>query len=160
MTGKKLVDTILVALTLLTTLGVLGLFYFTEKMYKKPPIDEVKEKEALMKQTDEKATPELFKLETMVFSLIPKDSQKVQRMRYLEIEVHLVLFEAEDKEMLKNNLPVVQDRIMEISSKMGPEELSTLSGKILLENRIKTEINQKLNKPVVKTIYFSRYIVQ
>ncbi len=160
MTGKKLVDTILVALTLLTTLGVLGLFYFTEKMYKKPPIDEAKEKEALMKQTDEKATPELFKLETMVFSLIPKDNQKVQRMRYLEIEVHLVLFEAEDKEMLKNNLPVVQDRIMEISSKMGPEELSTLSGKILLENRIKTEINQKLNKPVVKTIYFSRYIVQ
>lgn len=160
MTGKKLVDTILVALTLLTTLGVLGLFYFTEKMYKKPPIDEAKEKEALMKQTDEKATPELFKLETMVFSLIPKDNQKVQRMRYLEIEVHLVLFEAEDKEMLKNNLPIVQDRIMEISSKMGPEELSTLSGKILLENRIKTEINQKLNKPVVKTIYFSRYIVQ
>lgn len=160
MTGKKLVDTILVALTLLTTLGVLGLFYFTEKMYKKPPIDEAKEKEALMKQTDEKATPELFKLETMVFSLIPKDNQKVQRMRYLEIEVHLVLFEAEDKEMLKNNLPVVQDRIMEISSKMGPEELSTLSGKILLENRIKTEVNQKLNKPVVKTIYFSRYIVQ
>lgn len=160
MTGKKLVDTILVALTLLTTLGVLGLFYFTEKMYKKPPIDEAKEKEALMKQTDEKATPELFKLETMVFSLVPKDTQKVQRMRYLEIEVHLVLFESEDKELLKNNLPIVQDRIMEISSKMGPEELSTLSGKILLENRIKTEINQKLNKPVVKTIYFSRYIVQ
>lgn len=160
MTGKKLVDTILVALTLLTTLGVLGLFYFTEKMYKKPPIDEAKEKEALMKQTDEKAVPELFKLEPMVFSLIPRDNQKVQRMRYLEIEVHLVLFESEDKEMLKNNLPIVQDRIMEISSKMGPDELSTLSGKILLENRIKTEINQKLNKPVVKTIYFSRYIVQ
>jgi flagellar basal body-associated protein FliL len=43
---------------------------------------------------------------------------------------------------------------------MGPEELSTLSGKILLEDRLKREINKALNKTVVRSIFFPRYIVQ
>ncbi len=160
MTGKKLIDTILIGVMLLTTLGVIGLFYYTEKVYKKPPIDENKEKEALMKESAEKSVPELFKLEPMVFSLIPKEKTKILRMRYLELEIHLVLFEASDKEFMKENLPIVQDKVMDIASKMSPDELSTLSGKILLENRIKTDVNQKLGKPTIKSIFFSRYIVQ
>ncbi len=160
MTGKKLIDTILIGLSLLTTLAIAGLFYYTEKMYKKPPIDEAKEKEALMNQTNEKAAPELFKMESMVFSLTPKDPTKILRMRYLEIEVHFVVFEASDKELLKEKLPIAQDSIIEIASKMLPEDLASLSGKILLENRIKTKINEKIGKPTVKSIFFSRYIVQ
>lgn len=160
MTGKKLIDTILIGLSLLTTLAIAGLFYYTEKMYKKPPIDEAREKEALMSQTNEKATPDLFKMESMVFSLTPKDPSKILRMRYLEIEVHLVVFEASDKEMLKEKLPIVQDSIIQIASKMTPEDLASLSGKILLENRIKNMVNEKLGKPTVKSIFFSRYIVQ
>ncbi len=160
MTGKKLVDTILVALMLLATLGTLGLFYYTEKVFKKPPIDEAKEKEALMKSAAEKTIPDLFKLEPMLMSLIPKDPKLTLRMRYLELEVYLVLFETEDKEFLKENLPIVQDRIMDIASKMTPEELSTLSGKILLENRIKTELNTKFGRSIIKSIFFAKYVVQ
>lgn len=160
MTGKKLIDTILIALSLLTTLAIAGLFYYTEKMYKKPPIDEAKEKEALMNHTNEKATPELFKMESMVFSLTPKDPTKILRMRYLEIEVHLVVFEAGDKEVLKEKMPIVQDSVIQIASKMSPEDLASLSGKILLENRIKNMVNEKIGKPTVKSIFFSRYIVQ
>ncbi len=160
MLGKKLVDTILTLVSLLTTLGVLGLFYYTEKMYKKPRIDEAKEKETLFQKKDDKDLPELFKMDTMVFSLIPKDQKNLLRMRYLEVEVHLVLFEKEAKDFLKANLPIVQDRIMDIASHMGADELKTLSGKILLENRIKTELNAKFGKPTIKGIFFSKYIVQ
>lgn len=160
MTGKKLIDTILIALSLLTTLAIVGLFYYTEKMFKKPPIDEVKEKAALMQESAEKRTPELFKMESMVFSLTPKDPTKILRMRYLEIEVHLVVFEAADKEILKTKLPIVQDSVIQIASQMPPEELASLSGKILLENRIKNMVNEKIGKPTVKSIFFSRYIVQ
>ena len=61
---------------------------------------------------------------------------------------------------MKVNLPVVQDRIIDITSKMGPDELNSLSGKILLEDRLKREINKTMKKPMVKNIYFASFIVQ
>jgi len=81
-------------------------------------------------------------------------------MRWLEVEMHLVLFEAADLELMKANLPVVQDRIIDITSKMGPDELNSLSGKILLEDRLKREINKAMKQPVVKNIFFASFIVQ
>ena len=160
MTGKKLLDTILVGVMILATLTVAGLFYYTERMYKKPPIDENAEKAALMTSVDAKAIPTFFKVDKMTISLIPKNEAANSRMRWLEIEMHLVLFESNAQEEMKANLPIVQDRIIDIASKMGPDELNSLSGKILLEDRLKREINKALHKPTVKNIYFASFIVQ
>ena len=160
MTGKKLLDTILVGVMILATLTVAGLFYYTERMYKKPPIDENAEKAALMTSVDAKAIPTFFKVDKMTISLIPKNEAANSRMRWLEIEIHLVLFESKDLETMKTYLPLVQDRIIDITSKMGPDELNSLSGKILLEDRLKREINHSLNRPVVKNIFFASFIVQ
>ena len=160
MTGKKLIDMILLGIMTLTTLAVIGLFYYTEKVYKRPPIDEKKEREALLKEGNAKAIPAFFKLEKMTVSLVPKDPTGIQRMRYVELEIHLVLFKSEEAGIIKTYLSVVQDKIIIIASKMGADELNSLTGKILLEDRLKKEINKALNKSVVKSIFFSRYIVQ
>jgi flagellar FliL protein len=160
MTGKKMLDMILLALMTLTTLAVIGLFYYTEKIYKRPPIDEKKEREAFLKDNDPKALPAFYKLDKLTVSLVPKENNANQRMRYLELEIHLVLFKSEDAGIIKTYQPVVQDKIITISSKMGADELNSLTGKILLEDRLKKEINKSLGKPVVKSIFFSRYIVQ
>jgi len=160
MTGKKILDFILLGVMILATLAVVGLFYYTEKVYKRPPIDENAEKKALLTSVDAKAIPTFFKVDKMVISLIPKNEAANARMRWLEIEIHLVLFEAHDLDLMKVNLPMVQDRIIDITSKMGPDELNSLSGKILLEDRLKREINTNLKKPVVKNIYFASFIVQ
>lgn len=160
MTGKKLIDTILLAVMILATLAVVGLFYYTEKMYTKPPIDENAEKTALLNSVDARAMPTFFKVDKMTVSLVPRNETANSRMRWLEIEMHLVLFEAEDTELMKASLPIVQDRIIDITSKMGPEELNSLSGKILLEDRLKREINKAMKKPVVKNIFFASFIVQ
>lgn len=160
MTGKKLLDMILVGVMILATLAVVGLFYYTEKMYVKPPIDENAEKAALMTSVDAKAIPTFFKVDKMTISLIPKNETANSRMRWLEIEMHLVLFESNAQEEMKANLPIVQDRIIDIASKMGPDELNSLSGKIILEDRLKREINNALKKPTVKNIYFASFIVQ
>ena len=160
MTGKKLLDFILLGVMILATLAVVGLFYYTEKVYKRPPIDENAEKKALLTSVDAKAIPTFFKVDKMVISLIPKNESANSRMRWLEIEMHFVLFEAHDLDLMKVNLPMVQDKIIDITSKMGPDELNSLSGKILLEDRLKREINTKLKKPVVKNIYFASFIVQ
>ena len=160
MTGKKLIDTILLGVMLLATLAVVGLFYYTEKIYKKPLIDEAAEKAALLNSVEARGIPTFFKVDKMTVSLIPKNEAANSRMRWLEIEMHLVLFDAADLESMKTNLPLVQDRIIDISSKMGPDELNSLSGKILLEERLKREINKSLSHPVVKNIYFASFIVQ
>ncbi|NOT78524.1 MAG: hypothetical protein HOP07_05925 [Bacteriovoracaceae bacterium] len=160
MTGKKILDFILLGVMILATLAVTGLFYYTEKMYKRPPIDENAEKAALFSTVDAKAIPTFFKVEKMIVSLIPKNEAPNSRMRWLEIEIHLVLFESKDLETMKTYLPLVQDRIIDITSKMGPDELNSLSGKILLEDRLKREINHSLNRPVVKNIFFASFIVQ
>lgn len=160
MTGKKILDFILLGVMILATLAVTGLFYYTEKMYKRPPIDENAEKAALFSAVDAKAIPTFFKVEKMIVSLIPKNEAPNSRMRWLEIEIHLVLFEAKDLETMKAYLPLVQDRIIDITSKMGPDELNSLSGKILLEDRLKREINHSLSRPVVKNIFFASFIVQ
>jgi flagellar FliL protein len=160
MTGKKLLDMILLGVMMLATLAVVGLFYYTEKMYKKPPINEDAEKTALLTSVDAKAIPTFFKVDKMTISLIPANGSVNARMKYLELEMHLVLFEAGDLELMKASLPIVQDRIIEISSRMSPDELNSLSGKILLEDRLKREINKAMKKPVVKNIYFASFIVQ
>lgn len=151
---------ILLGVMILATLAVVGLFYYTEKMYKKPPIDEGAEKADLLTSVDTKGIPTFFKVDKMIVSLIPRNEAANSRMRWLEIEMHLVLFETSDLEEMKTNLPVVQDRIIDIASKMGPDELNSLSGKILLEDRLKREINKAMNRPVVKNIFFASFIVQ
>ncbi|MDO9183839.1 MAG: flagellar basal body-associated FliL family protein [Bacteriovorax sp.] len=160
MTGKKLVDMILLGVMMLTTFAVIGLFYYTEKIYKRPPINESKEREAFLKEGDPKALPAFYKLDKMTVSLVPKDATGSQRMRYVDLEIHLVMFKADDAGIIKTYLSVVQDKIITVASKMGAEELNSLTGKILLEDRLKKEINKALGKPVVKSIFFSRYIVQ
>lgn len=160
MTGKKILDMILLGLMLLSTFAVTGLFYYTEKVYKRPPINEEMEKAALMSSVETKSLPTFFKVDKLTISLTPHTAATNARMRWLELEVHLVLFESGDLEFVKRNLPVVQDRIIDVSSKMGPEELNTLSGKILLEDRLRREVNKALGTVVVKNIFFASYIVQ
>lgn len=155
-----MLDMILLGVMTLTTLAVIGLFYYTEKVYKRPPIDENKEKAAFLKENDPKALPAFYKLDKMTVSLVPKDPNANQRMRYVELEISLVLFKSEDAGIIKTYQSVVQDKIITIASKMGADELNSLTGKILLEDRLKKEINKSLGKPVIKSVFFSRYIVQ
>lgn len=151
---------ILLGVMLLSTIAVTGLFYYTEKVYKRPPIDENKEKAAFFEASDPKALPAFYKLDKMTVSLVPNDPNNSARMRYVEFEIHLVLFNSGDAGIIKTYLPLVQDKIIVIASKMGADELNSLTGKILLEDRLKKEINKSLGQPVVKSIFFSRYIVQ
>jgi flagellar basal body-associated protein FliL len=44
---------------------------------------------------------------------------------------------------------------------LDPDDLDSVTGKILLENKIKKQVNAKLGEPpVVKQIYFSGFVVQ
>ena len=160
MTGNKKVDTIIVLIMLLATLATAGVFTYTEMLHKAPVVSDEQQKQELMNSVGVNAIPQFFKVEKMVVSLIPRDDVTNARMRWLEIEMHLILFDPADETYLKDHIAIVKDRVIDIASKMGANELNSVSGKILLEDRLKREINKALLKPVVKNIFFTSFIVQ
>ena len=82
------------------------------------------------------------------------------RLRYLDVEMNILPFHNDQKELIKANEYIFKDVVIEIASKLEPDELDSLSGKILLENKIKKQVNTKLGQPVVKQIFFSGFVVQ
>ncbi len=168
MTGKKILDMILLLLMIVTTLAVIGLFYYIENVYKRPPINEDKEKKEFFSDSVAKTIPTLVPIPKTVISLIPSAPLPNLRLKYLEVELSLVLFESSDTGVIKTYEYVVLHNMIKIASEMGAMELNTLTGKMLFENRLKNEINKSLKKeinkehtkPIVKGIFFSSYIVQ
>jgi flagellar FliL protein len=74
--------------------------------------------------------------------------------------MNILPFHADQTELVKSYEHLIKDVLIEITSHLVPEELDTLSGKILLENKIKKQVNSKLGQPVIKQIYFSGFIIQ
>ena len=75
--------------------------------------------------------------------------------------MNILPFREDQKALIKQNEPIIKDVVIEIASQYEPDDLNSLTGKILLETRIKNQVNAKLgNSPVVKKIYFSVFVVQ
>jgi len=156
MTGNKTIDTALVGLLTLASLATLGVFIYTEMVFKKPlPEDKVELKE-LKKDTETAVAPEIFKLDKLIINLNSQGS----RLRFLEVEIHLVPFKSNALETFDSKKAFVIDAIIDIASNMAPEELNTVAGKVLFEERIRRRLNDFFGKPLVKEIFFSRFVVQ
>lgn len=156
MTGNKTLDTILVGLLTLASAATLGIFVYTEIVYKRPlPSDDI-ELTKLKADTQSEISPEVYKLDKMTINLNSQGS----RLRFLDVEIHFVPFKSEYIENLESKKVFIQDAIIDISSNMAPEELNTVAGKILLEERIRRRINDFFRKSIVKEIFFSKFVVQ
>jgi len=156
MTGSKTIDTALMGFATLATLAALGVFVYTEMVFKRPLPDNQIEKANLIKDSESSVAPEVFKLDKMIINLNSAGS----RLRFLDVEIHLVPFKSQSVERFEAQKAIIKDAIIDISSNMEPDELNSVAGKILLEERMRRRINDFYGKPLVKEIYFSRFVVQ
>ena len=156
MTGKPFIDKILIALNLATLLGGLGLFVYTNMIYKRPLPDEAAELEDLKNSARKGTEVAAYKLDKMTINL----HSETARLRFIDLEAHLLPFKEEETKILETNKTQILDAIMDVTSNMSPEDLNSISGKILLENRLKTRINDLLGVQVVREIFFSSFVVQ
>ncbi len=156
MTGNKTIDTVLVGFLTLATLGTLGVFVYTEIVFKRPLPSDTVELKSLKTDAQTEIAPEVYKLDKMVINLNSQGS----RLRFLDVEIHFVPFKSEFVEMLDGKKVYIQDAIIDIASNMAPDELNTVAGKVLLEERIRRRINDFFGKSLVKEIFFSKFIVQ
>ncbi len=156
MTGKPLLDKVLILINLLGFLSTLGIFAYTEFIYKRPIPKEEEEKAKLHTQLKKAVNIPYFKLESMVLNLLPDND----RLRFLEVEMNIEPTEERYIKVLENQKIYLLDIIVTNAGKLKAEEINSISGKILFENRIKTKINEELQAQVIKKIYFLKFIVE
>ena len=61
---------------------------------------------------------------------------------------------------IEKNKHIVRDTFLDIAGEMTPEELNSITGKIILEDRIKKRLNKSLGARPVQEMYFQKYVVQ
>lgn len=156
MTGRKLLDQIIIALTLLATIVTVGVFVYTNIIYKKELPNGAKEIEALKKDFTQINFPHTYVLDKITVNL---DSE-TRRLRFLDVQVNLVLFNEDDSEALDVIKPQIYDIIIDVAAGIEPDELNSLSGKLIFESRIKKRVNTLAKKRIVKEVFYSVFVVQ
>lgn len=156
MTGNRLVDTILVGLSTLVAVALLGVFVYTEVIYEPPPIDQTKIFEELNRRLETQAMLPTYKLDQLIINL----PSPTRRLRFLDVEMHLVSFDASYHALYEDKKPQIRDLIIDTASRMEPEELNSVTGKILLEDRLRRGVNQIVGTNAVKEVLFARFVVQ
>src|SRR6478609_2461707 len=140
------VQKILVLINLVVVLAGAGLVYYSHNMIKPEPTDQAAEVENLKNTAAEQVQVQPVPMKKFVVNLHSRST----RLRYLDVEMNILPFHNDQKELIKANEYVFKDVLIEIASQLEPDDLNTLSGKILLENKIKKQVNAKLGQPVVK----------
>ncbi len=156
MTGNAALDKILILVCLVFTLLTTGLSYYSFKLIKRPQIDEQAELESMLDESKQKSQIESVTLKKITINLHSRSS----RLRYLDIQLNILPFHASQASLVTQKEPIIADAVINIAGDMDPDEINSVSGKIILENRIKTYINSTTKDPLIKKIFFSRFVIQ
>lgn len=150
------VQKILVLVNLVVVLAGAGLVYYAHNMIKPEPTNVAAEVESLKAGAVEQASVQAVPMKKFVVNLFSRSS----RLRFLDVEMNIVPFYENQKELIKSSEHLFKDVVIEVAAQLEADDLDSLSGKILLENKIKKQVNAKLGQPVVKQIFFSGFVVQ
>mgnify|MGYP000224038940 CR=1 FL=1 len=156
MTGNPGLDKIILALNAIVIGGACALVVYSHTMIKKPLADGSLEFGNLIEGTVNEMQKPPVTLDEIIVNLYSKE----RRLRYLNTQMNIDLFYERDREDVSSLKAQIFDAIIDIAGNMKPSELNSVTGRILLESRIKTRVNQTAKKSLVKKIYFSKFIVQ
>ena len=156
MTGKNRIDLIIIGVSTLVSVATAGIFYYTIFAYQRPLPNARFEKKKFFRENQKFSLPKTFKMEKQIINLISKR----RRLRFLEITMHLAPFKDKDILYFKNNKAKINDALIDIVGKMTPDELNSISGKIILENRIKNSLKLTFGTNLIKNIYYTRFVIQ
>ncbi|WP_127715741.1 flagellar basal body-associated protein FliL [Halobacteriovorax sp. HLS] len=156
MTGNKTIDNAILFLALLGTMGCLGVFVYTEMIYQKPLPQNDTELANMMQDSKQSVFPAPFKLDPLIINV----KSRKTRLRFLNLQVYIVPLKPNATDLFESKRAMINDAIIDVAGRMEPDELNSISGKILLEDRVKKAINQIVNKQIVKGLLFTKFVVQ
>jgi flagellar basal body-associated protein FliL len=156
MTGNPKLDKILLALNATVALLAAGVVYYAHFMIKPPPTNQSGEEQALVDKAYQETQITPYTMKTQIVNLYTEGA----RLRFLSTEMSLIPFKEAGKALLKEREYIIRNALISVAAHMTAEEVSSVTGKILLESRVKKTINEALGAPVVKKIYFGKFTVQ
>ncbi|MBC76523.1 MAG: hypothetical protein CME64_10965 [Halobacteriovoraceae bacterium] len=156
MTGNPGLDKAIFAINGLVVIAATALVVTSHTMIKRPPTDETKEFSSMVKDSMVEFQKPQVQFPEMVINLYSREA----RLRFVNLKMNIETFEQEQIQLIENAKPMIQDALVDVASNMKPSELNSVTGRILLETRIKNKVNSRLSTSAVKKIYFSKFIVQ
>ena len=156
MTGKSSLDKVIIAINLLGLLLGIGIFVYKNYIYVRPYPDEFEEYQKMLLTMKGESEEKSFKFDKIIVNLKALET----RLRFLSFQMEVVVFKESELKMIEENKPLILDSIIELVNYFDPEEINSVTGKILFENKIKKEINLIAKKAIVKKIYFTQFVIQ
>ncbi len=77
--------------------------------------------------------------------------------RYLKVEVSLEVSDKKSAESIKEYMPIIRDSIISI---LKSKTVADLDDQVALKEEIKTDLNKKMGKGFIKSVYFTNFIMQ
>ncbi|MBW1980209.1 MAG: flagellar basal body-associated FliL family protein [Deltaproteobacteria bacterium] len=82
------------------------------------------------------------------------------RRSYLKIKADLELSNDKASQLVEERLPQLRDTIILILSSKNFEDILSIEGKMRLRQELLRELNRRLGKDTIKTMYFTEFVVQ
>lgn len=156
MTGNRMVDNIILGLNAIIISAATALVIYSHLFIEKPNTKRNLEFGNMIESSMVELQKAPIVLEETVVNLYSREV----KLRFLETQMNLVLFEERDREALMNMKPKVFDALIDVAGNMQPKELNSVTGRILLETRVKNKVNKIAGRPILKKILFSKFIIQ
>ena len=147
-TPKKAKLKIIIIAVVVMLIGVGGIYGYSK--YNKG-----KEEKAETRTTEN--TSVVIPLNSFVVNLM--DKQGVGK-RYLKVTMQLEIRKEEDKLLIENHNAQIRDTSLLLLSSQSLKEINTVEGKLELKQNLLSRMNQILGDGVVRTIYFTEFVVQ
>ena len=160
MSVAKSLLTLIFPLSILASLVAVGMFAYTWMDYQSSLLDEEENKRLLIAESRNRLLPlpssSLFTIEKLIVNL----PSRTTRLRFLNLTAHLVPHKEHAMKALERQQAPIKDLIIRVASTIEPDELNSISGRIILENRLKKGINALIGREAIREIYFSKFVIQ
>ena len=156
MTGNPTLDKIILGLNGIVVAAATAVIIFSHTAIKRPPTDQALEFGNLIEgQINEYQKPPVV-MDEIIVNLYSREA----RLRFLNTKMNLVLVEEKDRTTVLEMKPFIFDILIDIAGNMKPDELNSVTGRLLLETRLKNHINSIKKRPLVKKVLFTKFIIQ
>ena len=156
MTGNSDLDKILLMLNGAVVLAATGLVVFAHTQMNPAPTAQDSEFGNLIENSVNEYQKPPVVLDEILVNLYSREA----RLRFLNTQMNIILFEEADREIVTQMKPFIFDILIDIGGNMRPSELNSVTGRLILEERIKNKFNEFSKKKLIKKILFTKFIIQ
>lgn len=156
---KTAVKKILAAVLITLNVSVLGLgtywVYSSTLGYEYPRVTETQLREPASLKEKFGQAPMIYSMDKFVVNLagVPK------RMIHVQVNLDMISPVAFQEIMDFDNRAKARDKIVRILNEKTFDDLETIQGKLFLKDKIVSEVNQILNRGLVKDVYFTAFVM-